>query len=147
MASMPPFSATASSRPSTISWMRPVSSRMRLAVKALLTSVRRRVWSGGSEPSMVRGAPSPACCGPRCSPDRLEPLGLRGEPEVLVLGEVDVGGGGVGLELLDARRARDSDDVRPPDDPGEGHLRRAASLGQRNVAHRLDETTGALEVL
>jgi hypothetical protein len=58
MTSMPLLPSTSSSRPSTISWMRRRSRSTVRAVKALLTSVRRRVWCGGSDASIDRGISS-----------------------------------------------------------------------------------------
>ena len=50
--SMRPRAAAASSRPSHTAWMRPRIPSTTRGVKALFTSVRSRVWSGGSRLSM-----------------------------------------------------------------------------------------------
>ena len=54
MTSISPLSITRSSCSSTSALMRGRMSATRRAVKALVTSPRRRVWSGGSSTSMVR---------------------------------------------------------------------------------------------
>src|SRR2546423_305077 len=77
----------------------------------------------------------------------MEPVGRVGQPGVLVLGEIEVGGGGVRLQLSHARRARDGDDVRPADHPRQRHLRRRGVVGGSDVPQRLQQVSPALHVL
>ncbi len=49
-------------------------------------------------------------------------VGRGGEDGVLGVGEVELGGGDVGFELLDGAGAWDDDGVGPAEDPCQGHL-------------------------
>jgi hypothetical protein len=69
-----------------------------------------------------------------------------GQGLVLAVGEVDVGGGGVPFELLDAGCARDRGHRGVADDPGQGNLRRGRRVRVGYLAEGFDESGGALEV-
>ena len=60
----------------------------------------------------------------RRSGDGTEPGGRRVQGLVLILGEIDAGGGDVALELLHARCARYGDYGGRVNDPGQGDLGR-----------------------
>jgi hypothetical protein len=71
---------------------------------------------------------------------RTEVAGDRREVSDLVAGKDDVRGGDILLELCDAFRPGDGDDVGMIDQPGERHLRRVAS--QAAATSRTGSTTG-----
>jgi hypothetical protein len=77
----------------------------------------------------------------------VEPVRRRAQGLVLVLGEVDVGGRDVALELPDARRAGDGDDAGPADGPGQRDLGRGGGVRVRHLAQGRDQVGGPVEVL
>ena len=66
---------------------------------------------------------------------------------VLVLGQVDVGGGHVALQLADAGRAGDRDHRGPADDPGQRDLGGRGGVRVRHLAQGRDQVARPVEVL
>ena len=62
-------------------------------------------------------------------------------------GEVDIGRGGVELELLDAGRARDDDDPRQAEQPGQRDLRRLGVVGVGDLAQDVEQRLDPAQVL
>ena len=79
--------------------------------------------------------------------DGLEPIALVGEARILVVGELEVGGLAVALELLDGARTGDGDDVRTADHPGQRDLRRRGAVRSGDLAQGGDQAQRPLEVL
>ena len=67
----------------------------------------------------------------RRPPHGSEAVGGRGERRVLVVGQLQVGRGGVGFGLLDRGGAGDHHHVGPPEQPGQRHLANRWRRGRR----------------